>query len=181
MAKVRVRFAPSPTGFLHMGVARTALYNWLYARHEGGTFVLRVEDTDRTRSTTEYLDALIEDLRWLGLDWDEGPGVGGSVGPYFQSERAATYGPYVERLLAEGAAYHCFCTTEELEERRRAAPLEGLEWKYDRKCLDLPEAARNEYLAQGRPVHREVPHPRGKDGLPRPHPGRHRGRELAVR
>lgn len=152
MGKVRVRFAPSPTGFLHMGVARTALYNWLYARHEGGTFVLRIEDTDKARSTKEYLDALIEDLRWLGIDWDEGPGVGGPVGPYFQSERAATYGPYVERLLAEGAAYHCFCTTEELEERRRAAPLEGLEWKYDRKCLGLPEAARNEYLAQGRPA-----------------------------
>ncbi len=162
MAKVRVRFAPSPTGFLHMGVARTALYNWLYARHEGGTFVLRIEDTDRTRSTTEYLDALIEDLRWLGLNWDEGPGVGGSAGPYFQSERAATYGPYIERLLGEGAAYRCFCAAEELEERRRSAPQEGLEWKYDRRCLDMPEATLNAYLDEGRPFAVRFRIPEGK-------------------
>jgi glutamyl-tRNA synthetase len=145
-----------------MGVARTALYNWLYARHEGGTFVLRIEDTDKARSTKEFLDGLIEDLRWLGLDWDEGPGVGGPLGPYFQSERAATYGPYVERLLKEGAAYRCFCTAEELEARRRAAPQEGLEWKYDRKCLALPEATRNAYVAEGRPAAVRFRIPEGK-------------------
>jgi glutamyl-tRNA synthetase len=166
MGKVRVRFAPSPTGFLHMGVARTALYNWLYARHEGGTFVLRIEDTDKTRSTKEFLDALIADLRWLGLDWDEGPGIGGPVGPYFQSERASTYGPYVERLLREGAAYHCFCTAEELEERRRAAPEDGVERKYDRRCLALPEAVRNAYLAEGRPAAVRFRIPEGKTGFP---------------
>jgi len=165
MAKVRVRFAPSPTGFLHMGVARTALYNWLFARHEGGTFVLRIEDTDRERSTREYLDALIEDLRWLGLDWDEGPEVGGPVGPYFQSERSDTYSPYVEKLLREGAAYRCFCPAAELEERRRAAAQEGREWKYDRRCLDLPEATRRAYLAEGRPAAVRFRIPEGRTGF----------------
>jgi len=151
MGTVRVRFAPSPTGFLHMGVARTALYNWLFARHEGGTFLLRIEDTDKARSTQEFLDAVLEDLRWLGLDWDEGPEVGGPVGPYFQSERAGTYGPAIRRLLDQGAAYRCFCTTEELAERRRGAPQEGLEWKYDRRCLGLSASEQEARVAAGRP------------------------------
>jgi glutamyl-tRNA synthetase len=147
-----------------MGVARTALYNWLFARHEGGSFILRIEDTDRERSTKEYLDALIEDLRWLGLDWDEGPGVGGPAGPYFQSERASTYGPYVEKMLREGAAYHCFCPAGELEERRSAAAAQGREWKYDRRCLGLPEETRRAYIAEGRPAAVRFRIPEGRTG-----------------
>jgi len=105
MSGVRVRFAPSPTGAFHVGSARTALFNWLYARHCEGTFVLRIEDTDCGRNTPEALRDLLDGLRWLGLDWDEGPDVGGDRGPYFQSERSELYRPAVDRLLAEGAAY----------------------------------------------------------------------------
>ena len=112
MSAVRVRFAPSPTGFLHMGGSRTALLNWLYARHEGGSFVLRIEDTDTARSTPEYLNAIIEDLRWLGLDWDEGPECGGDFGPYLQSERMDSYAPHVTKLLEERHAYRCFCSPQ---------------------------------------------------------------------
>jgi len=148
---MRVRFAPSPTGFLHIGGARTALYNWLLARHAGGEFILRIEDTDRIRSTPEYLAAILEDLRWLGLEWDEGPEVGGSAGPYFQSERVATYAPRIEELLDRGLAYRCYCTSEELEERRKAAPEGGRDWRYDRKCLDLPPPVRSGYEREGRP------------------------------
>ena len=151
MSDVRVRFAPSPTGFLHIGGSRTALLNWLFARHEGGAFVLRIEDTDRTRSTQEYLNAIIEDLRWLGLDWDEGPGRGGEYGPYLQSERGDTYGPHVQKLLDEGSAYPCFCTQQELEERRSRGQAEDGGWTYDRKCLTLPESKRQTLLAEGRP------------------------------
>ncbi len=105
MPDIRVRFAPSPTGMLHVGGARTALFNWLYARHTGGKFILRIEDTDRARSTAEAVAIILDGLRWLGLDWDEGPEAGGGCGPYFQSERGAIYAGYVERLLASGAAY----------------------------------------------------------------------------
>ena len=122
MADVRVRFAPSPTGFLHLGVARTALYNWLVASRAGGVFVLRIEDTDRARSTTEFLDAILDDLRWLGLEWDEGPGAGGTRGPYLQSERGQVYEKHVAALLESGAAYRCYCTPNELEERKRSLP-----------------------------------------------------------
>ncbi len=151
MSSVRVRFAPSPTGYLHVGGARTALYNWLFARVAGGAFILRIEDTDRARSTGEYLDAIIEDLRWLGLDWDEGPEVGGPRGPYSQSERHAVYGPYVDRLLSAGLAYRCFCTPEELEDRRRARPqAEAEAWRYDRKCLSLSDEERSALAEEGR-------------------------------
>ncbi len=102
MSKVRVRFAPSPTGYVHVGNARTALFNWLFARNQGGEFVLRIEDTDAERSRPEYERQLMEDLRWFGLDWDEGPDVGGPLGPYRQSERGAIYAEYVEKLIAEG-------------------------------------------------------------------------------
>ncbi len=151
MSDVRVRFAPSPTGYLHIGGARTALYNWLLARHEGGVFVLRIEDTDRARSTREYYEAIVEDLRWLGLDWDEGPEVGGSRGPYVQSERTDSYAPHLRRLLDEGLVYRCFCAPEELEERRRSHPAGPDAWRYDRRCLSLSneEAAR---LAGERPA-----------------------------
>jgi hypothetical protein len=112
---VRVRFAPSPTGHLHVGGARTAIFNWLFARHHGGTFVIRVEDTDVARSTAESEEMVLSDLRWLGLPWEEGPDVGGPHAPYRQSERVERYGAAAQELLAKGIAYRCFCTEEELE------------------------------------------------------------------
>ena len=151
MSGVRVRFAPSPTGFLHMGGSRTALLNWLFARHEGGSFILRIEDTDRERSTQEYLSAILEDLRWLGLDWDEGPECGGDFGPYLQSERSRSYGPHVEKLLKTGQAYRCFCSPEEIEERRSRAQAADGGWIYDRKCLGLSDDEREAMLAGGQP------------------------------
>ena len=105
MSKVRVRFAPSPTGFFHIGSARTALFNWLYARHTGGTFVLRIEDTDKERNTEEALQVLLEGMKWMGMDWDEGPDVGGNYGPYFQSQRQPIYDEYLEKLTAAGRTY----------------------------------------------------------------------------
>jgi glutamyl/glutaminyl-tRNA synthetase len=116
---LRVRFAPSPTGHLHVGNARTALFNWLLARGQGGTFILRIEDTDTERSTRESERSILEDLRWLGLDWDEGPDAGGPYGPYRQSERSELYRQTTEQLLAEGRAYRCFCTPDQLEAERR--------------------------------------------------------------
>ncbi|MGB9907679.1 MAG: glutamate--tRNA ligase [Candidatus Saccharicenans sp.] len=147
--KIRVRFAPSPTGYIHVGNARTALFNWLFARQKGGVFVLRVEDTDIERSREEYERNLIQDLRWLGLDWDEGPDVGGSFGPYRQSERLELYHKYARELLDRGQAYYCFCTAEELEQQRQAALAEGRMPVYSGKCrnLSLEEARRR--LAAG--------------------------------
>jgi glutamyl-tRNA synthetase len=116
----RVRFAPSPTGYLHIGGVRTALFNWLWARKTGGTFVLRIEDTDQERSTEESVRIILDSLDWLGLDWDEGPGKGGPHGPYTQMERLGIYREWSERLVSEGKAYHCFCTKEELEAQRAA-------------------------------------------------------------
>src|SRR3989442_1481616 len=118
---VRCRFAPAPSGQLHVGGARTALFNWLFARHDGGVFVLRVEDTDPTRVTEDSIEALKGALRWLGLDWDEGPDVEGPFGPYRQTERLQIYRDVAEELLAKGHLYPCYCTPEELAERRRAA------------------------------------------------------------
>ncbi len=135
-SQVRVRFAPSPTGYLHVGGARTALFNWLFARHEGGVFILRIEDTDSERSTEEAAAGIIEAMRWLGLDWDEGPEVGGPAGPYRQAERFDIYREYAERLLAEGRAYYCVCTPEELEVRRKAALAAGRSLKYDGRCRE---------------------------------------------
>ncbi|MGB9716182.1 MAG: glutamate--tRNA ligase [Thermodesulfovibrionales bacterium] len=128
---VRVRFAPSPTGHLHLGGARTALFNWLFARHNKGTFILRIEDTDRTRSTEEYIEAIIEGLKWLGLDWDEGP--------YRQTDRFDIYKNYAEKLLSEGKAYCCYCSPEELENRRKEALAQGKPQKYDGRCKSLKE------------------------------------------
>ncbi len=130
--KPRVRFAPSPTGYLHIGGARTALFNWLWARRHGGVFVLRIEDTDQERSTPESVKAILDGLQWLGLDWDEGPNVGGPYAPYFQTERLASYKKYAEQLISEGKAYRCYCTREELEARRG----DNVGWKYDGKCRD---------------------------------------------
>ena len=136
-ADVRVRFCPSPTGNPHVGLIRTALYNWVFARHYGGTFVFRIEDTDASRDSEESYEALLEALRWLGLDWDEGPDVGGYYGPYRQSERFATYADVAAKLLAAGDAYHCYCTHDELEQRREAARAAGKPSGYDGQCRDL--------------------------------------------
>src|SRR3954463_1874240 len=118
---MRVRFAPSPTGQLHVGNARTALFNWLIAHGKDGTFVVRIEDTDAERSTRESEASILEDLRWLGLDWDEGPDAGGAYGPYRQSERLGLYRSVIEEWLADGRAYRCYCTAELLQQERDAA------------------------------------------------------------
>ena len=153
----RVRFAPSPTGLLHVGNARTALYNWLFARRSGGQFILRIEDTDLERSESRYETQLIEDLRWLGLDWDEGPALAageaetGEFGPYRQSERLDIYARHTERLLAEGKAYRCFCTTEELEAERKQAVAESRTHVYSGRCRALQTAEIDKNLAAGKP------------------------------
>ncbi len=137
---VRVRFAPSPTGYLHVGGARSALFNYLFARHHGGTFILRIEDTDRSRLVPGAVEEIYESLRWLGLEWDEGPEIGGNAGPYVQSERTALYGEHARRLIASGNAYRCFCTAERLTALRENQEKNKLPIGYDRKCRDLPQA-----------------------------------------
>lgn len=149
--QVRVRFAPSPTGFLHIGGARTALYNWLFARANGGKFVLRVEDTDRTRFVPEALQDIMASLRWLGLEWDEGPEVGGEYGPYFQSERLEHYKKYAEQLVAEDKAYYCFCTSERLQQVRAEQEAAGKGTGYDRHCRSLPAEEIERLKASGAP------------------------------
>jgi glutamyl-tRNA synthetase len=147
----RVRFAPSPTGYLHIGGARTALFNWLYARRHGGTFVLRIEDTDAERSSADMVTGILDGLRWLGLTWDEGPGIGGPFAPYFQSERIDRYRAVTERLLAEGHAYYCYCSPERLREERERAESRGDAWQYDRACLSLSADRVAELQASGVP------------------------------
>lgn len=146
---MRVRFAPSPTGQLHVGNARTALYNWLLARRHGAAFILRIEDTDRERSTAASEQSILEDLRWLGLDWDEGPDVGGRAGPYRQSERLDLYTSHAARLIREGRAYRCFCSADEIEADRRAALAAGLAPKYSGRCRHLSSSDVNARLASG--------------------------------
>ncbi len=126
---IRVRFAPSPTGHLHIGGARTALFNYLFARNNNGKFILRIEDTDRTRSTDEYIEAIIEGMKWLKLEWDEGP--------FRQTDRFDVYKSYVEKLVKEGKAYHCYCSPDELEQRRKEAMAQGKPQKYDGRCRNL--------------------------------------------
>jgi nondiscriminating glutamyl-tRNA synthetase len=152
MPKVRVRFAPSPTGQLHVGNARTALFNWLFARHHGGKFVLRIEDTDVERSEERFETQLLEDLRWFGLDWDEGPDEGGPFGPYRQSERKELYAHYAIQLIDQNHAYHCFCSAEQLEAERRADLKAGRQPKYSGRCRKLlrEEAARR--ITAGEPA-----------------------------
>jgi len=152
MSKVRVRFAPSPTGYVHVGNARTALFNWLFARHHRGAFVLRIEDTDIERSKEEYERQLLEDLRWFGIDWDEGPDKGGPFGPYRQSERKETYSRVATQLIDHGQAYFCFCTAEQLEWERQEALKAGLQPRYSGRCRKRPreEAARK--VAAGEPA-----------------------------
>jgi glutamyl-tRNA synthetase len=147
---VRVRFAPSPTGHLHVGGARTALFNWLFARNQGGVFVLRIEDTDKLRSTEESTGGILSSLRWLGLDWDEGPVVGGEYEPYFQMQRIPFYRDAMEQLLSTGKAYHCYCTQEELKTRRQAALAAGRPPGYDRRCRHLSSRERAALEAEGK-------------------------------
>ncbi len=161
---VRVRFAPSPTGKLHIGGARTAIYNWAFARANGGTFILRIDDTDPTRSTDENTQIILRAMRWLGLDWDEGPEVGGDFGPYSQTERLTLYKQTAERLLAEGKAYPCFCTPEQLAADREAAqarkdPFQG----YQRRCRDLSPEEAQARIDAGEPyvLRIKVPEDRG--------------------
>lgn len=148
---VRVRFAPSPTGNLHLGTARTALFNWLFARGSNGIFVLRIEDTDRERSTTVFERSIIEDLAWLGLTWDEGPDIGGPLGPYRQTERAAAglYERAARALLKSEHAYECFCSSEELEAERKSALAHGKTPRYSGKCRQLTPARRRQLIEGG--------------------------------
>ena len=149
---VRVRFAPSPTGKLHIGGARTAIYNWAFARAMGGTFVLRIEDTDPERSTEENTQVILRAMRWLGLDWDEGPEVEGEYGPYFQSQRFDTYAAALEELKAKGAVYPCFCTKEELDAKREAAEKDGGSYEgYDRTCRALSAEEAQARIDAGEP------------------------------
>lgn len=159
---VRTRFAPSPTGYLTVGGAWTAFFTWLLARHCGGRFVLRIEDTDRSRSTEAYEQALLEDLRWLGIVWDEGPDVGGPYGPYRQTERTALYREHARLLVERRAAYPCYCTPEELEAERQRAAAEHRPYRYSGRCRTLAAEDRERFAAEGRrPTLRfRVPHGR---------------------
>jgi glutamyl-tRNA synthetase/nondiscriminating glutamyl-tRNA synthetase len=169
--KTRCRFAPSPTGMLHVGNARTALYNWLFARHTGGDFLLRIEDTDVERSEVRYETQLIEDLRWMGMDWQEGPEIGGPHGPYRQSERLDIYRQHTDQLLQEGKAYRCFCTNEELEAERQRAIAEHRPQVYSGKCRLLAAEESAARAAKGEPfavrLHIPADHPLRFDDIVR--------------
>ena len=148
---VRTRFAPCPAGFMHLGGLRTALYNYLYARRCGGQFILRIEDTDQERFVPGATEVIYDTLKGCGLTWDEGPDVGGPCGPYIQSERKDLYLPYAQQLVESGHAYYCFCSKEEIDERRAAVEAAGGTWKYDKHCLHLSKEEVQEKLAAGIP------------------------------
>jgi nondiscriminating glutamyl-tRNA synthetase len=147
--EIRVRIAPSPTGLLHFGTARTALFNWLFARHMGGKFILRIEDTDTERSTKAFEDDIVTGLRWLGLQWDEGPDVGGPYGPYRQSERLPIYQKYLKQLLDADKAYHCFCSKEQLDADRQAMQQQGATPVYVGRCSTLSHTEQSARIANG--------------------------------
>lgn len=149
--RVRVRIAPSPTGYFHIGSARTALFNWLFARRHGGQFIVRVEDTDRTRYNAEAVSDMVASLRWLGLDWDEGPEVGGDYGPYYQSQRLELYHHYAKQLVSEGHAYYCYCSPQRLAGLREQQLAQKGDVGYDGHCRHLTTAQHAEYRAQGIP------------------------------
>ena len=155
----RVRFAPSPTGYLHVGGARTALFNWLYARRHGGAFILRIEDTDAERSSAEMVTGILDGLGWLGLDWDEGPGIGGPHAPYFQSQRYDRHRAAAGSLVAAGHAYYCYCSADRLRQERALAEARGEAWQYDRACLNLSagQIARLDASSTPRAVRFKVP------------------------
>jgi glutamyl/glutaminyl-tRNA synthetase len=146
---VRVRFAPSPTGFMHLGNVRTALINYLFAKHYQGTFIVRIEDTDQQRMFDERAQAILHDLQWLELTFQEGPGVGGPHAPYYQSERNALYQEYLNICIQDKKVYRCFCTTEELEKKRERQIAQKLPPRYDRTCLNLTAQAIEKNLAAG--------------------------------
>ena len=147
---VRVRFAPSPTGYPHIGNIRTALFNWLFARHSGGTFIVRIEDTDQSRKVEGALESILASLKWLGLDWDEGPEIGGEYGPYFQSERLELYQKYARELIDNGHAYKCYCSSERLEKmRQQMAERKESVRSYDRHCRDMTIEEQNRFEADG--------------------------------
>ncbi|WP_407305687.1 glutamate--tRNA ligase [Desulfosporosinus sp. SB140] len=149
MEKVRVRFAPSPTGYLHIGGARTALFNWLFAKKQNGKLILRIEDTDTERLKEDSVSQILSSLRWLGIDWDEGPEKGGDFGPYYQSQRQGLYTKYAQRLVQENRAYHCFCSVDQLEEERQKLRQAGIPFRYQGRCRDLgPEEVQSK-LRQG--------------------------------
>ncbi|MBQ2191924.1 MAG: glutamate--tRNA ligase [Clostridia bacterium] len=156
---VRTRFAPSPTGFMHVGNLRTALYAWLWAKKNNGSFILRIEDTDQARFVEGAEDMVYKTLRTAGLTWDEGPDIGGEYGPYVQSERKDMYLPYARQLVEMGKAYYCFCTKEELDERRAEAEAKGESFKYDKHCLSLSKEEVERRLAAGEPyvIRQNVP------------------------
>ncbi len=150
---VRVRFAPAPTGLLHIGNARTALFNYIFAKRHGGTFILRIEDTDVERSTEASMDRILEDLQWLGIRWEEGPDKGGSAGPYLQSQRLPLYNDYAEQLFREAKAYKCFCSNERLEALRKEQLSKGVMPRYDGRCRSLSKAEISKLESEGlRPV-----------------------------
>ena len=159
MTTVRTRFAPSPTGFMHLGNLRSALYTYLYAKRHGGSFILRIEDTDQSRYVEGAVDVIYNTLRDIGMQWDEGPDVGGDYGPYVQSQRKDMYLPYAKQLVEAGKAYYCFCTKEELDSRRGAAEAEGAVWKYDKHCASLSKEEVQRRLAAGEPyvIRQNVP------------------------
>jgi len=164
-AKVRVRFAPSPTGSLHIGGARTALFNWLFARHNHGTFILRIEDTDQQRSTPEALAAIVDGLKWLGVDWDEGPEIGGEYGPYNQMARLEIYQREAMKLLENKAVYKCFCTPEEVAAMREEARQKKENPRYNRRCRDLTGTEVEEREKQGMPFVLRFRVPEGATGF----------------
>jgi glutamyl-tRNA synthetase len=161
----RVRFAPSPTGDLHVGGARTALFNLLFARRHGGTFILRIEDTDAERSSADMVTGILDGMRWLGLTWDEGPEIGGPHAPYFQSERLERYRAAAQRLVDEGHAYHCYCSADRLKEERTRAESRGEAWQYDRACLRLSPARIRELESSGTPRAIRFKVPAGRTGF----------------
>jgi len=150
VSAVRTRFAPSPSGYLHVGNAWAAFFNWLFARHADGQFLLRIEDTDRSRSTDESIQSILDDFHWLGIDWDEGPDAGGSAGPYRQTERTALYQQHVRALLGGGHAYYCYCTPGELDAERKAAQVAGRPYRYSGRCRNLTDAEREAFVREGR-------------------------------
>ena len=149
MSEVRVRFAPSPTGYLHIGGARTALFNWLFARKMGGKLILRIEDTDIERLKEDSVSQILTSLKWLGINWDEGPEAGGEYGPYYQSERFDIYKKYAQQLLDEGKAYYCFCTTEDLAAQREKQRAAKQPFRYARTCRDIPAEEAKARIAAG--------------------------------
>lgn len=159
MDTVRTRFAPSPTGYLHLGGLRTALYAYLMAKKNNGTFILRIEDTDQNRYVEGAVDVIYRTMKDIGLDWDEGPDVGGDYGPYIQSERKDMYLPYAHELVKKGKAYYCFCTKEELEARKAQAEAEGKVWKYDKHCASIPYEEARKRVEAGEPyvIRQNVP------------------------